>query len=44
VKRLVFEPLGLTRAGFLARWAITRRVAVGHVVRAGRPEVHRSTP
>ncbi|HEX2037209.1 MAG TPA: serine hydrolase domain-containing protein [Chloroflexota bacterium] len=44
VSRLVFEPLGLTRATFFARWAITHRVAVGHLVQEGRAQVHRSTP
>jgi CubicO group peptidase (beta-lactamase class C family) len=45
MRTLVLEPLGMRGSCFFAAEAITRRVAIGHTVRNGRPEVvHRWAP
>lgn len=41
MRELVLEPLGMTRSCFFATDAITFRVAAGHDVKEGRPEVAR---
>jgi CubicO group peptidase (beta-lactamase class C family) len=41
VRELLLDPLGMDRSCFFAADAITRRVAVGHLVREARPEVAR---
>ncbi|HEY6201747.1 MAG TPA: serine hydrolase domain-containing protein [Candidatus Limnocylindria bacterium] len=41
IRELVLVPLGMTRSCFFARDAITYRVAAGHDVKDGRPQVAR---
>jgi CubicO group peptidase (beta-lactamase class C family) len=41
IRTLVLEPLGMRCSCFFASEAITHRVAIGHTVRDGRPEVVR---
>lgn len=41
VKELIFDPLGMDHSCFFANDAISRRVAVGHIVRDGTPTVAR---
>lgn len=44
MRELVLEPLGMTRTCFFASDAITYRVAAGHNLREGRPQVTRPWP